>query len=251
MDFIEIPNLPQKPVSLVVVDGRISVAAEASLERLGVTPLKTERHPGLYEAVSFHPDMLLHHTGGNRIVHAPGIGSALAASLLEAGFRLICGETELTPEYPRDIAYNVARVGGFYFHNLKHTDPVLRKELEKAGAEPVHVEQGYTKCSVAVIDDRTIITSDAGIASVSKTKGIRALLIDPAQNILLPGLNYGFIGGATGLLGKNRLSVNGDARLLKDYHPISRLLSQKGCELLSLSGEQVTDTGSVIPLTTL
>ena len=251
MDFIEIPNLPQKPVCLAVVDGRISSAAQATLERLGVVLLKTQRHPCLYEAVSFHPDMLLHHTGGNHIVHAPGIGFELAASLMEAGFRLICGETELAPVYPRDIAYNAARVGDFYFHNLKHTDPMLRKELEKAGAEPVHVEQGYTKCSIAIIDDSIIITSDAGIARAAGKKGIQALLIHPAQNILLPGLDSGFIGGATGLVGKNKLSVNGDTRLLQDYTSIYRFLSQKKCELLSLSDLQVTDTGSIIPLMTL
>ncbi len=250
MNFIEIPNLPQKPLRLAIADGRISAAAEEALGRLGVRLLKTERHPSLYEAVSFHPDMLLHPTGGERIVHAPGIGSGLEAALAEAGFRLICGDTGLAPEYPKDIAYNAARVGSFYFHNLKHTDPVLRRELEKAGAEPVHVEQGYTKCSVAIVNESAIITSDAGIARAAEKKGIQALQIPPAQNILLPGLNTGFIGGATGLVDKLALAVNGRARLLEAYEPIRRFLSQKNCSLLSLSGLQVTDTGSIIPLMT-
>lgn len=251
MNFIDIPNLPQNPVCLAVVDGRISAAAEAALIRLGVRLLKTQRHPCLYEAVSFHPDMILHHTGRNRIVHAPGMGSKLAASLVEAGFTLKCGETGLASEYPRDIAYNAARVGNFYFHNLKHTDPVLRKELENADVEPVYVEQGYTKCSIAIIDDSTIITSDVGIVRAAERKGIQALLIRHDQNILLPGLDMGFIGGATGLADRHRLAVNGDASLLEDYIPVYRLLSQKKIQLLSLSDLQVTDTGSIIPLMTV
>lgn len=251
MNFIKIPNLPQNTVSLALVDGRISAAAESTLEQLGIKLLKTISHPGLYEAVCAHPDMLLHHTGGNRIVHAPGIGTNLAAALKEAGFELICGETELAPKYPRDIAYNAARVGSFYFHNLKHTDPILRKELENAGIEPVHVEQGYAKCSVAIIDEKAIITSDQGIAMAAGQKGIQVLLIHPSQNILLPGLECGFIGGATGLVGKNKLYVNGDARLLKDNASIQRLFSQKKLELISLSDLQVVDTGSIIPLMTI
>jgi hypothetical protein len=251
MNFIEIPNLPEKPVCLAVADERISAASERTLERLGVRLLKTRRHPGLYEAVSSHPDMLLHPIGGNRIVHAPGIGAELASQLAEAGFRLICGDTELAPQYPRDIAYNAARVGSFYFHNLKHTDRILREELENAGAEPVHVEQGYTKCSIAVVDEGTIITSDAGIARAAEKKGVRVLLIGPARDILLPGLDMGFIGGATGLVDRRRLAVNGNARALEAYVPISRLLSEKNCELLSLSGSQVVDTGSLIPLMTV
>ena len=250
MSFIEVPNLPEKPVSLAAVDERISPESCAVLEGLGVSLIKIQRHPCLYGAVSSHPDMLLHPVGGDLIVHAPGISDELGVLLARAGFRLIKGAAELSPEYPRDIAYNAARIGRFYFHNLKYTDSVLRKELEKAGVEPVHVEQGYTKCSVALVDENTMITSDKGIARTAEGKGIDALLIDPGQGILLPGLDYGFIGGATGLLGKHRLAVNGAADGLKSFEAIRSLLFSKNGALHSLSGLPVTDIGSILPLMT-
>lgn len=250
MRFIETPHLPEKSVSLAAVDGRLSPEACASLERLGVGLIKVPCHPSLYGAVSCHPDMLLHHVGGDLIVHAPGIGAGLEASLAEAGFRLVRGAAELSPGYPLDIAYNAARVGRFYFHNLKFTDAVLRKELEKAGVEPVHVEQGYTKCSTAIVDENTIITSDKGIAGAAEKKGVEALLINPAQGILLPGLDYGFIGGATGLVEKHRLAVNGAADGLKSFEAIRLLLSSRNGGLYSLSGLPATDVGSILPLLT-
>ena len=251
MKFIDTPNLPEKPVCLALVDGRISSAAGAALEQLGIRLLKTRFHKGLYEAVSCHPDMFINHIGGRLIVHAPGIGKDLETELAEAGFRLIRGDTELQPAYPRDIAYNAVRIGRFWFHNLRHTDPVLRRELEREGIEPVHVEQGYTKCSVALIDEKTIITADRGIARAAEGKGIRVLEIEPRQNILLPGLDYGFIGGSTGLVGKYRLAVNGYAPGLKSFEAINSLTLDINGEVLSLSALDVTDIGSILPLMTV
>lgn len=83
-------------------------------------------------------------------MYAPKTGESMVDALKNERFRLLKGETELSPSSPLDIAYNVARVGGFYFHNLKYTDPVIKRELENSGVQPVNVAQGYTKCSVAV-----------------------------------------------------------------------------------------------------
>ncbi len=250
MAFVSNPNLPEKAVSLAVVDGRISSCTEERLNALGVKVLKLQPHRGLYPAVSCHPDMQLHHIGGKTIVYAPGTDQALLDALASYDFTLIMGDSILTPSYPVDIAYNVARVGRWYFHNLRHTDPVIRATLETMGIEPVHVEQGYSKCSLLPVAKESIITTDAGIARAAEKKGFNVLLVDYERSICLPGLDHGFMGGASGMLGHSLCALNGNLRSLDCLDAFSSFLSANKIEIVELSEEQVVDIGSILPLMT-
>jgi hypothetical protein len=248
MAFMTNPNLPEKAVSLAVVDERISFRAEDGLKALGVKVLKLQPHRGLYPAVSGHPDMQLHHIGGKIMIYAPGTDQTLLDALASYDFTLITGESILTPLYPADIAYNVARVGSWYFHNLRYTDPVVRGILERMGIEPVHVEQGYSKCSVLPVGKESIITTDAGIARAAEKKGLEVLLIDYERSIRLPGLDHGFIGGAAGMLGKAACALNGNIRRLDCFNDFSSFLLKNNIKIAELSNEQVTDIGSILPV---
>lgn len=248
MVFVAKPNLPEKAVSLAVVDERISSPAEDRLTSLGVKVLKLQPHRSLYPAVCCHPDMQLHHIGGKNIIYAPGTDQNLLDALTSYGFTLMTGESTLAPSYPADIAYNVARVGRWYFHNLRHTDPVIRRTLEKLGIEPVHVEQGYSKCSILPVGDESIITTDAGIARAAEKKGLKVLLADYEKSIRLPGLDHGFIGGAAGMLGCALCALNGNIQGLDCFDAFSSFLSKNNISIVELSDEQVTDIGSILPL---
>lgn len=248
MNHIQMPNLPQDKVRLAVIDGRAGVDIQHELERLGVQVLRTCRHTGLYDAVSYHPDMVMHHIGGSRIVFAPDTSREFLIGLKKYGFSLIEGRTSLSNIYPGDIAYNVARVGRFALHNLRYTDPVLLKELEAEGVELVDVKQGYSKCSICVVDNNSIITSDKGIAKIAERKGIEVLLAQQDENILLPGLDRGFIGGCTGLVDKKTMAVAGNIESLKSCSRVKEYLSKKGVAIVSLGNGRIVDVGSIIPL---
>jgi hypothetical protein len=213
--------------------------------------IKTERLPGVYEAISWHPDIMLHHIGGRSMVYAPGTSASILGKLYDYGFELIEGKSILLSKYPFDIAYNIARVGNFAFHNLEYTDPVIKNLLESQGVELVHIKQGYAKCSISIVDENSIISSDAGIAKAAAKKGLEVLLIPPEENIMLPGLNNGFLGGSTGLLEKNIWAVSGDAGKLKSYTGIKSFLDSKNIAIKSLSNSEVTDIGSILPLLTV
>lgn len=250
MYFIRRPNLPQAPIKLAIVDGRVSLEIEQTFSDLGIALIRTCPYPNIQKAISCHPDIFLNHIGGNVIVHAPMAHPDILRILSDCGFSLVMGETELTSDYPGDIAYNAAVAGAFYFHNLKHTDPVLRRELEKQGYEPVDIAQGYSKCSIAIVDEKSIITEDKGIAKAAGKKGFEVLLLEAGQNIALPGIGRGFIGGSSGMLGKNIWAVTGNAESLSSYQVISEFLEKKKIHILSLSQNQVIDTGSILPLKT-
>lgn len=250
MEFIQVPNLPDAPAAAVLMDGRIGEKIEKSLTEAGILVLKTAAHTGIYEAVCFHPDMLLHHLGCNDMVYAPGTDGVLLDALAKLGFRLIPGLSRLSSKYPFNIAYNVARVGNLAFHNEKFTDPVLKMELDKRGVEFVDVKQGYSKCSISVVSQNAIITSDCGIERAAVKKGLDVLLLPPEEGIRLPGLDYGFIGGSTGMLDKRLWAITGDAQNLKSFYKIHDFLTAKEVKIISLSDEYIVDVGSIIPLLT-
>ncbi len=248
MFFFANPNLPDRPVSLAVVDSRISDASSRCLERYGVKQLRLPAHRALYDAVSSHPDIMLHHIGGDLIIHAPGMDAGFLAALRYCGFSLIQGEKALTATYPGDIAYNVARVGKYYFHNLRYTDPVIVNHLDRLGIEPVHTEQGYAKCSILPVDEKSIVTTDAGIAKAAEKKGLDVLMLECGSSIRLNGLNYGFIGGACAMISDTACAVNGSLKKLVDSERFISFLSKKQINIIELSNYDVTDIGSIIPL---
>lgn len=247
MNYVDIPNIPQEKVSLVIVDGRISNSVEKGLFDNGINIIKTKAHPSLYDSVAFHPDMFLHHIGGQKIIYAPGTSEETVRELEEYGFQMMRGETELKYKYPGNIAYNAARVGRFVFHNTKYTDKILKDFFLKLDLELVHINQGYAKCAISVVDENSIITMDKGIAKVADKKGLNVLVVEE-KNILLPGLDYGFIGGSSGLIDKNKWAVSGRLESLGSYNEILAFLTQKGKEVISLSDQQVVDIGSLIPI---
>lgn len=247
MKFIDVPNIPENNVVLAVVDGRISKGVENGLAAIGIQTIKTKAHPSLYDAVAFHPDMFLHHICGKNIVFAPGTSEDTIRELENHGFQLIRGETELKYKYPGNISYNAARVGKFVFHNTKYTDKILKSFFSKLEVELIHVNQGYAKCAISVVDENSIITMDMGIAKIADKKGLDVLLIEE-KNILLSGLDYGFIGGSSGLIATNKWAVAGSFDTLEYCDEILNFLNKKGIKIISLSNQQVVDIGSVIPI---
>jgi len=247
MNYLKVPFIPDSKVSLAVVDYRISHAVEESLNNDGIECIKTTRCKELYEAVDGHPDMLMLHIGGNRVVLAPNIYESMAPQLTKKGFAVTKGATWLVRNYPGNIAYNVLRMGNLAFHKLKYTDTEVIKALEKENTMLINVSQGYTKCAACILDSRTIITSDQKLARTAEKYGIESLLIKPG-GIVLKCLNYGFIGGASGLLSKNRIAFAGSVNSLEESCQIVEFLNKKGFIIRTLSDEKLVDYGSIIPL---
>ena len=240
------PFVPHGNFKWIVIDGREREIGD-SLSKLGIKVLYTEKCADLYDAISFHPDILLHPLGDREIIVAPNVTPEFIRKLKLIGLKVKIGQTFLKRNYPYDIAYNVARLGNTAFHNFKYTDPVLRESLEKKGVKFLNVKQGYTKCNMAIIDDNSFITSDKGIFEVAVSNGFEALLIEPG-GVFLKGFEYGFIGGAMGLIGEKKLAVTGVFNSHKNYEKIIEFLNKKGIEIVYLTFKQIKDIGSIIPL---
>ncbi|MPW27273.1 hypothetical protein GC105_16015 [Alkalibaculum sp. M08DMB] len=198
----------------------------------------------LYNAVKSHADIQCFPLDNHTVIVHPEIDCRTLAEFNNYKIKVIFGEKSLKCNYPDNIAYNAVKVGNKIFHNFKYTDTTLYKTLTQNGYELIEVKQGYTKCSVLVVDNNSIITSDRGIAKIAIENKIEVALISPG-NIDLPGLNYGFIGGASGTLSEDRLVFfNGDITLHPDGDEIISYLTKKRFDIVSLSKRKLIDVGS-------
>lgn len=241
-NYIKIPNLPDKMVNAVLVDHRINKESIKTLNSLGIKVYTTKSTDSLYDAISGHPDVVLHHIGDNKFVVSPE-NAEFYKALPE--IEVIVGESRLFEKYPKDIAYNAARVGKYLIHNFKYTDQAILENSENL--IKIDVKQGYSKCSVCVVTENAIITSDMGIAKKCDDFGIDSLFIDDSS-VKLSGVSHGFFGGATGKLSKNLLAVNGDIRYHKNHEEILAFLDKYNVQVLNLNPGILEDIGTVIAL---
>ena len=248
MKLIEIPNLPINDVTAVIIDGRTPKKIKEMLMKQNISIISTLAHPDVYTAVAYHPDIMLHHIGNNIIVYAPNSPQPLIEQLRAMGFELKMGDTLLGDKYPNTIAYNVARIGNYAFHNTKFTDPILKKLLLERQVELIHVKQGYSKCLTCIVDQNSIITSDIDIYKKATAVGIDVLLIEPDSSIILKPFDMGFLGGATGLIGKDRLAFAGNLMFHKNSKQILDFLSLKAVDVVMLNDERLIDIGTIVPI---
>lgn len=196
---------------------------------------------GVQESVKYHPDMQL--VKGNGVwICAPQVFDYYKQIFDKCCLKLICGGSTLGCDYPHDIAYNAAVIGDFAIHNFKYTDSVFAENTQCA---KISVAQGYTKCNLCIVSDNAAITSDNGIYRALSDKNIDVLKID-AGNIILPGYDYGFIGGASGLIDDGTLAFCGNLNLHPQGELIKKFCANHGVSAISLGNAPLMDIGTII-----
>lgn len=234
----------------VLVDFRMPEDMRLSISRLGADVLLSCRCEMAAKPLCGHPDLQICFPYPDCAVCAPELFSYYQPLLSPYGIAVKPGIAVLDRNYPADIAYNVARAGRCAMHLLTQTDPVLLRELEHSGIALVPVRQGYAKCNICVVDECSIITSDAGLAAAARKNGMAVLQIVPGH-IALPGYPYGFIGGASGSLPDGTVVFCGDVRCHPDFLQIDAFFHERQVPYVSLSSATLTDFGSVLPILTV
>jgi hypothetical protein len=251
MKPIKKPFLPESDVSLMVVSGNMPAMMRKRLSERVPRVISLPPNQGLHGSLMNHPDLMVACPAEGVLVHSPDMDPAIIEMVRDYGFTLIPGEKRPFGNYPADVPYNVAVIGRNAFLNTRFTDRVVLECLVKAGVAVNHVSQGYAKCSVCMLNEEAMITSDEGIFRAARAKNIDVLLIPPQKSIELEGFGYGFIGGATGLISKDELAISGEFDRLDDAGTIARFLDKYGIRPVSLDAGRVLDLGSLIPLCTV
>ncbi|SHH29069.1 DUF6873 family GME fold protein [Tepidibacter thalassicus] len=249
MKFLDKPFIPNKKVKLVLVDKRIPEDIENELKNKKIQIIKTCECTNLYNAIKYHPDIQICYLGENNVVVAPNVYEYYKCILKYYGLNVIKGNSFLENKYPQNIAYNVAIFGKYAVHNFKYTEKNILDYINKKNIIKINVKQGYSKCSICIVDENSIITSDYGIHQEVVKHNIDSLLIEKGH-IDLFEMNYGFIGGSTGFISENELAFLGDITKHVDYIKIKKFLDKKGKKIVILSKNKLIDLGSIIPIMT-
>ncbi|MPM74960.1 hypothetical protein SDC9_121949 [bioreactor metagenome] len=246
MKFLENPFLPKRDVSHVVVGAQYFHILRDPLHDLKITPIKSPVFKQTDARVSSHPDMMMF-VCKNKVFCAPEIKKELHTSLSSYGFELLAGEKETAINYPENIRFNCLPIGSFFFHKLNHTDPKILYDVKFLSLQLIDVAQGYTKCSVAPIADKALITADQKIAGICEKLGFDVLLIREGF-IDLEGYPYGFIGGCCGMIGQNKICFSGRLDHHTDYEKIMLFLDKHKVKPYWLTQQKAFDVGSIIPI---
>ena len=226
-----------------IIDYRASTKTVDALKKLNFNVVKTPQLTTLYTTICGHGDIMVFNTKKGKIIAEPTVFDYFSKNLIN--IEVVEGKSILNEKYPYDIAYNAALVGNHLICNEAYTDKVILDFANKNGIKIVNTKQGYAKCSICVVSDDAIITSDKNIQIAAEKNKIDVLMVDD-KSIKLKGFEHGFIGGATGLLEKNILGVNGNINYHTDCNRIIDFCKSHKTEIVSLNNDEIEDIGSII-----
>jgi hypothetical protein len=101
---------------------------------------------------------------------------------------------------------------------------------------------------ICIVNENAIITEDNGIIRLLKNSQIDVLKIEGGFIRLSDG-HTGFLGGASGKIGKDKLFFNGNLKEHPSYNAIINFLDLHNVKPIYNESYKLTDIGSIIPIT--
>lgn len=215
----------------------------ATLNKLGISVYHSCKNKFVSPPLDGHADMQLVRLKNNKYLCAPQCYEYYRKLFGKTDCELICGNTYLSSNYPEDIAYNIVVTESYAVHNFKYTDGILKESLNDKIF--INVSQGYTACTVCKLPHDSFITSDRGVSKIFEKSGVNFLEITDGD-ILLPGYDTGFIGGATFMISDDTLAVNGNLNRHRECDRIIDFCYKLEIKVLSLSDNPIMDIGSAV-----
>lgn len=240
-----LPNLPNEAVRLVLISGEYPEIKE-SLQKLNIEVLQTDGIKSLPTPECFHADLQAVHIDEKCWVLNKS-SNELILQFDNNNMKYTVSIKNAKEKYPLNIILNGFRLQNYFFCNTNFIDEKIEKHCANKNIALVHVSQGYTKCSSAIVGEQAIITADEAIAKAAQGKHIDVLKIKEG-NISLPGYDYGFIGGCSGKIAKDCLAFCGEIEKHPEYKKIKDFSRAHGVYLHSLTKGQLLDIGSILPI---
>ena len=225
------------------IDNRMRDVEKEKLKSLGYELIEVPTNKNLYTEISSHVD-----------IHVCKVNNSI---VLENSFynylnneEYVRGSSSVYNRYPEDIKYNVCVLGNIAVHDFKHTDPKVLELLKTKNYELINVNQGYTKCSIAVIDENSIILNDKGIYDKLKKCNLNILFLDYEPNIKLLSENgysekSGFVGGVISRI-DDYVFVSGDLKKIDEKNKIREFIESKNLKIIDFDGLDIIDYGGIV-----
>ena len=231
----------------LIIDERMRTIEKDKLKELGYNLIEINQNNIVYPEISAHVDIFTCKIGEKLIVEPSQynhIKSNLQYKYLEQGNK------NIEAKYPFDIKYNVCTIGKKALHNFDYTDSKIKDELIEQGYELINTRQGYTNCSIAVIDDKSAIVTDKGLYKILKKHNIDVLYLEYEPDIkLLNNKSYsnrkGFIGGSISRIDEHVI-VFGDLSKIDEDEQIKNFIEKRNLNIIQFKGLDVIDYGGVV-----
>lgn len=242
MKFIEKPNLPQRKVTLAAISAEAGESIK-KLNSLGIKVLEIKKNIKLPEPICSHADIQILHMGNNCIF----CHEHLFSGEFEEKINFTDIQEKAGNKYPNDVRLNCTIIGNKLICNPKTVSRTVLEYADSHGMTVINVNQGYSRCSICVVNENAIITDDKSIFAAAGKFFNDAPFISKGS-IELNGYGYGFIGGCCGKIDKNKIAFNGAIESHKDYKVIIDCLERNNTEYIELSKKRLYDIGGIIPL---
>lgn len=225
----------------LIIDNRMRSIEKEKLKQLGYNLIEIKKCSKVYEEISSHVDIFVCKIG-EKIIVEPSQDIKLENAEK--------GNGNIGEKYPFDIKYNVCTIGKKALHNFQFTDSKIKQELEKQNYELINTTQGYTNCSIAVIDDNSAIVTDKGLFKILEKHNIDVLYLDYEPDIKLLAQNgysnrSGFVGGAISRI-ENNIIVCGDLNKIDKNKQIIKFIQKRNLNLIEFKGLDVIDYGGIV-----
>ena len=243
MKYIEKPNLPQGRVTVAAISAQAGESIK-KLNELGIKTLRINPYNVLPEPVISHADLQILHLGNNDIFCQ---NEHLCIGEFKSKFNLKNIKESAGNRYPDDVKLNCAIIGNKIICNKRTISRDILEYAESNGLTVINVNQGYSRCSICVVNENAIITDDESIFAAAGNFFNDTLFISKGS-IGLKGYGYGFIGGCSGKIDKNKIAFNGAIESHKDYKKILDFLSRNSVECIELNNKPLYDIGGILPL---
>ncbi|MCD4745036.1 MAG: hypothetical protein K8R58_01920 [Bacteroidales bacterium] len=225
---------------LIIIDKKIPEQAKENLSKYGdVLELSTKNIT--YDAISGHPDIFFCKIN-NRLIVAPNLPDNYLSILKKNHIKFIKGEKPVKSKYPETAYYNAVVTNKFIIHHFDITDPVI---LDNTGhLKKLYVSQGYSRCNLLALKNQHFITSDKGIFKILSEFGFQLIYVSP-KNIVLPGFNNGFFGGACGVF-KDKVFIIGNLKFFPAGEDVRNFLHKLDYKIIELYDGPLFDGGSIL-----
>ena len=214
-----------------------------ALKSRGIDVIFTVPQSGLYDNEQYHADMQCLIVDNNAYI--PKVSSEISDGISKYVDQItLCSNPSM--KYPDNISLNALVFGRKIFCKASALDADVSDYCNERGIEIINVNQGYTKCSTLALGDKAIITADPSVYKAATENKIDALRIS-SGHILLEGADYGFIGGASGVIG-DKVYFFGDICKHPDFKEIADFIELKGFTFECLTDESLHDVGGFVTL---
>lgn len=230
----------------VIIDERIDENIEKYFLDLGYEIIKVKKHKHIYNEISSHTDIFCIKIDDTVIYEKEAISGKLNNK-----YKCINGDN-VENFYPKVAMYNVCVIDNFAVHNFCMTDKKILEILDSKKYNLINVKQGYSRCSILPLGNKSCITSDKGIYKELIKNSFDVLYIDQSEldiklfsNVGVYSNMTGFIGGCSSVMGDTVIFF-GDIDKFKCKDKLINYINSKGFKIKDFKDMDVIDYGSCI-----